>query len=124
VALRCNCEGPLDSLDSTVALSFLRVVQEALHNVAKHSAAKNVVVDLKANAEVVTLAISDDGVGFDMEQERLVPGLGLISMRERMHLIGGELEITSKVARGTRILARASTLKEKKRSGNHSAATR
>lgn len=106
IGLRCVCDGPLDNLDATVALSFLRVVQEALHNVAKHSAAKKVVVELRANAEVVTLTISDDGVGFDTEQARLVPGLGLISMRERMHLIGGELEISSTAYQGTKILAR------------------
>jgi PAS domain S-box-containing protein len=124
VALCCECEGPLDNLDSTVALSFLRVVQEALHNVAKHSGAKKVVVELRSNADVVTLTISDDGVGFDTEHARLVPGLGLISMRERMHLVGGELEISSRAERGTKILARASILKEKKRSGSHPAAVR
>ena len=124
VAMRCVCEGPLDNLDGTVALSFLRVVQEALHNVAKHSGAKKVVVELRANTEVATLAISDDGAGFDTEQARLVPGLGLISMRERMHLIGGELDIESKAGRGTNILARAPMLKEKKRSANHPAAVR
>ena len=124
VALQCVCEGPLDNLDSTIALSFLRVVQEALHNVAKHSGAKNVVVELRANAEMVTLTISDDGVGFDTEQARLVPGLGLISMRERMHLIGGEFEIASTAERGTRILARASMLKDKKRSSHHAATVR
>jgi PAS domain S-box-containing protein len=124
VVLRCICEGPLDNLDSTVALSFLRVVQEALHNVAKHSGAKKVVVELGADAETVTLAISDDGVGFDTEQARLVPGLGLISMSERMHLVGGEFEIASTPGQGTRIVARASMLKDKKRSGRHAASER
>lgn len=124
VDLHCNCEGPLDSLDSTVALSFLRVVQEALHNVAKHSGAKKVVVEMRADVEAVTLAIADDGVGFDAEHARLVPGLGLISMRERMHLVGGELEISSTVRRGTRIVARAFLLKDKKRSGRPAASVR
>ena len=124
VALRCVCEGPLDNLDGTVALSFLRVVQEALHNVAKHSGAKKVMVELRANTEGVTLAISDDGVGFDSEQARLVPGLGLISMQERMHLIGGELEITSTAGQGTKILAHASMSKGKKRSSRQAASVR
>jgi len=119
IALDCNCEGPLDSLDGILALSFLRVVQEALHNIAKHSGAKHVAVELKADAESVSLAITDDGVGFDVEQARLVPGLGLISMRERMHLVGGELEICSAIGRGTRIVACASILKDKKRSARH-----
>ena len=124
MALHCICEGPLDNLDSTVALSFLRVIQEALHNVAKHSEAKKVVVELRADAETVTLMLSDDGVGFDAEHARLVPGLGLISMRERMHLVGGELEITSTLGRGTRIVARASTLRDKKRSGRNAGSQR
>jgi len=124
VDLDCVCNGPLDSLDGNVALSFLRVVQEALHNVAKHSGAKKVAVELKADTDEVSLEISDEGVGFDTEQARLVPGLGLISMQERMHLIGGELEISSIAGRGTRILARAATLKGKKRSGKQAAPVR
>jgi len=52
------------------------------------------------------LLVADDGVGFDVEEARLAAGLGLISMRERIHLAGGEFQIASKLAEGTRITAR------------------
>ena len=73
--------------------AFLRVVQEALHNVAKHSRAKKITVRLNGSDHQLRLEIRDDGVGFDMETAKLAAGLGLISMRERIHLIGGEFEI-------------------------------
>ena len=76
-----------------MALAFLRVVQEALHNAAKHSRAKNITVRLNGSAHQLSLEIRDDGVGFDMETAKLAAGLGLISMRERIHLIGGEFDI-------------------------------
>jgi signal transduction histidine kinase len=59
-----------------------------------------------------TLEIHDDGVGFDVEGTRLAAGLGLISMRERIHLIGGEFEIWSSSTGDTRITARAPVVKK------------
>lgn len=59
----------------------------------------------------LSLEISDDGVGFDIEAARLTPGLGLISMRERIHLIGGEFNIASSPGNGTRIMARVPILR-------------
>ena len=92
--------------------SFLRVVQEALHNAAKHSRAKNIVVRLNGSDHHLSLEIRDDGVGFDMETAKLAAGLGLISMRERIHLIGGEFDIASSPGNGTRITARAPIAEE------------
>jgi PAS domain S-box-containing protein len=107
IATTCSCSEVPIKLERVVALSFLRVVQEALHNAAKHSRAANVAVELVANASELTLSVSDDGVGFDLEQGRFAPGLGLISMRERMRLVGGDFEIRSKPGGGTRITCRA-----------------
>jgi signal transduction histidine kinase len=67
----------------------------AVHNATKHSRAKGILVQLKFSDRDLSLEISDDGVGFDIEAARLAPGLGLISMRERIHLIGGEFNIAS-----------------------------
>ncbi len=105
--VECSCNNVPAQLDPMVALSFLRVVQEALHNASKHSRATRVTVELATTSDAITVQISDDGVGFDVEQSRLAPGLGLISMRERLRLIGGAFEISSKPGQGTSITCRA-----------------
>ena len=107
IPIDCQCDQVEKKLDGIMALSFLRVVQEALHNAAKHSRAKNIVVRLSGSDHHLSLEIYDDGVGFDMETAKLAAGLGLISMRERIHLIGGKFDISSSPGNGTRIIARA-----------------
>ena len=112
IPIDCQCDRVQKKLDGNMALSFLRVVQEALHNVAKHSRAKNITVRLNGSDHQLSLEIRDDGVGFDMETARLAAGLGLISMRERIHLIGGKFEIVSSPGNGTRIAAHAPIAQE------------
>jgi PAS domain S-box-containing protein len=106
IPIECHCEKGNNKLDSVIALAFLRVVQEAIHNATKHSHAKGIVVRLSSSDRDLSLEISDDGVGFDVEGARLAEGLGLISMRERIHLVGGEFNIASSPGKGTRIVAR------------------
>jgi len=106
IKVECVCEGIPEELDSLLALSVLRVIQEALHNAGKYSKAKSITVELRGTAEELTLLVADNGVGFDVEEARLAAGLGLISMRERIHLAGGEFAIASKLGEGTRITAR------------------
>ena len=65
-----------------IALAFLRVLQEAMHNATKHSRATNITVRLTSSAGYVGLEIYDDGVGFDTDAASLAAGLGLISMRK------------------------------------------
>ena len=72
----------------------------------RHGQAKNIHVSLHLGNDGVHLGVSDDGRGFDSSEAKLGPGLGLISMRERTRLIGGECTIQSKPGRGTRIDAR------------------
>jgi PAS domain S-box-containing protein len=107
VKVECCCTDIPEELDNEVALCMLRVVQEALHNVAKHSHAKTVRLDLTGADRDIALAITDDGIGFDINSVRSTRGLGLVSMKERMHLIGGHFEIASSPKNGTRIQARA-----------------
>jgi signal transduction histidine kinase len=78
-----------------------RVVQEALTNVAKHACASNVHVEVARANGTVEVVVEDDGRGFDPAS--VCDGLGLIGMRERVELTGGELEIRSRP--GTRIAA-------------------
>jgi signal transduction histidine kinase len=91
-------------------LGFLRVVQQALHNVAKHSRATEVQVEMICPDGELVLNIADNGVGFDRNKVRDSAGLGMISMRERMQLIGGEFNIASQPGEGTTIQARARAL--------------
>jgi PAS domain S-box-containing protein len=112
IPIHCSCDHLEEKLDGMIALAFLRVLQEALHNIVKHSGAKNVTVRLTRSDGDLSLEIRDDGVGFDVEAARLAAGLGLISMRERIHLIGGEFQILSSPGQGTTITARAPIAKQ------------
>ena len=94
-------------LPKDTALTLYRITQEALHNIAKHAEAQRAHVLLQGEDERVTLEIEDSGKGFDPEQARQNSGLGLISMGERVRLLGGVLRVDSKPGRGARIRVEA-----------------
>jgi two-component system nitrate/nitrite sensor histidine kinase NarX len=97
-------------LSPRAEVQVIRVIQEALTNVRKHSGAKNAIVHIAADADATTIVIEDDGRGFDLGGTLLDrDGFGLHSMRERMELIGGTLSIDSAPGRGTRVIARVPT---------------
>jgi PAS domain S-box len=89
-----------------VSLCLFRVLQEALHNAAKHSGAKQFEVELWGTSDEIHLTVSDSGAGFELEAARLGPGLGLTSMQERVQLMKGSLSIESRPKLGTTIHAR------------------
>ena len=103
--VRCVASGVPDNLAPGVSLCLFRILQEALHNIAKHSHARKINIELDGTSDSLRLTISDNGVGFVQNNARLRPGLGLISMRERLHLIGGRFVITARPGFGTRIEA-------------------
>ncbi len=105
VKAQCRSVGSIPKLDENVALALFRVAQEALRNVAKYSCAQTVETELHCDHNVLTLRVTDDGLGFDPAASN-GGGLGLISMRERMRLVGGELIVHSRPGKGTRIEAR------------------
>ena len=111
IPVHCSCDHLEEKLDGMIALAFLRVLQEGLHNIVKHSRARSITVRLTCSGQNLGLEIRDDGVGFDVEAARLAAGLGLISMRERIHLIRGEFQILSSPGQGTTITARAPIVK-------------
>jgi len=78
-----------------------RIVQEALANVARHSEANVVEIELVYTKHAITCSIQDDGIGF--EQEKGNNGFGLLSMKERVHALGGEWSIESAVGSGTSV---------------------
>ncbi|MFD7499977.1 GAF domain-containing sensor histidine kinase [Streptomyces sp. NPDC059850] len=84
--------------------ALYRIAQESLHNIAKHSRARNVTLHLLSGPGTVTLTVADDGVGFD--SQGTFPGhLGLLSMRERAREVGGTLLVDSRPGQGSRIRA-------------------
>jgi PAS domain S-box-containing protein len=95
-----------DPLPFEIGISLFRVLQEALHNVVKHSRAKKVEVQVSESSNEVHLLVSDSGTGFDVEAARQGRGLGLTSMQERVRLVNGTMTIESKPMRGTTVHAR------------------
>ena len=119
-ALRAECErrgrrsqlelsldlGPLPGdLTKDAALCLFRVAQEALNNVARHAQASLATVALRQMDGGLLLAVSDDGVGFDAEHPGKGMRLGLASMRERVQLVNGTLDIETAPGRGATIVA-------------------
>ena len=88
-----------------ISLGLFRVLQEALHNAAKHSGVRHFEVRLWGMSNEIHLTVSDSGTGFDMEVAKQSRGLGLISMEERLKLLNGTFSIESQPERGTRINA-------------------
>ncbi len=97
-----------------VSLCVYRVVQEALRNAIQHSGAKKARVAIKAHGRELHVSIADTGKGFDPEGKK--GGLGLLSIRERVHLVGGQLTIESRRHHGTKVIARIPTEPTSRRS--------
>jgi signal transduction histidine kinase len=103
VAMELSEEGGM-RLPSEVNLCFYRVAQEALNNVLRHSAAEQVFVTLSISNGIAQLSIKDTGIGFDTSIYS--QGIGLLSMRERLRMMGGEFELESAPGKGTEVTAR------------------
>jgi signal transduction histidine kinase len=93
-------------LSAEASLCLFRVAQEALSNTVRHARASAVTVLLSSRSmSGLQLAVSDNGSGFDPARPRDHASLGLVSMRERVRLLQGELDIESTPGRGTTVLA-------------------
>lgn len=112
----------LPGLTKDLGLCLFRIAQEALANVVNHSQAIRARIELSANANSVSLRILDTGKGFDPDLKNSGVGIGLISMRERLRLVGGRLSIRSENMRGTEIVAEIPlSTSEKESRGTHAA---
>lgn len=100
--IRVTAELPDVACDQQTRIALLRCTQESLANVRKHAAASTVEVILTEHPYAVELEITDDGRGFVTEDSH---GFGLNGMRKRLAELGGELDVTSSVGDGTRVLA-------------------
>jgi len=97
---------PPPTVPADATLCLYRIAQEALQNVLKHSGARNARVELLGSEGAVVLRIRDEGTGFDPSSIAEQAGLGLVSMRERLHMLGGTIVINSRPGEGTRIEVR------------------
>ncbi len=104
-----SLEGDLDGLGEPLALALYRLLQEGLTNISKHARAERVEVRLlrsKGTApagDEVEFSLVDDGCGTDLNEVKL--GLGLIGMRERVEMLGGDFRVTTEPTRGFSVLA-------------------
>jgi PAS domain S-box-containing protein len=102
----CDFEPPRDEESRPTPIletAVYRLVQEALNNVSKHSMAQRVHLRVRSTRGSIEIAVADDGVGFEPSLAR--EGFGLVGMRERAALLGGELEVTSTRGAGTQVRA-------------------
>jgi signal transduction histidine kinase len=98
IKITVTAQNVSDSLPDEMRTCIYRVVQEALHNVSRHSMAKTAVVTVRQEDGSLFLSVEDDGGGFDHEKKR---GLGMLGMEERVRQLGGHFEVQSAPGKGT-----------------------
>jgi signal transduction histidine kinase len=107
ISVNFKTRGRVKKLSSPLAILLFRVIQEAIHNIAKHGGAKTANISLHFMKEMIKVIIKDDGRGFDVEEAMNTKdrprGLGLLGMRERVELMNGSLNIRSRPGGGTEI---------------------
>lgn len=94
-----------DDLTPPQRLALYRVAQEALGNVARHAGVDRATLELSCDAKRTRLTIADEGRGVDVRTIDSGAGIGVTSMRERLGILGGTLEVDSHLGGGTRIIA-------------------
>ncbi len=108
VAVSITTDGMDDNLPAHLKVTIFRVLQEAINNCARHSQAKNVRIRMRADGERLQAWVEDDGVGFDLASTmRSAEGkaaVGILGMKERASLLGGNLEIQTQPGAGTTIM--------------------
>jgi signal transduction histidine kinase len=105
-AVTFSAENVPELLREDIGLCLYRVTQESLHNIWKHAESNRLEVMLRASNEEIELIVEDFGKGFDIESTKGKDGLGLISMQERVRLVGGSFAITTRAGDGTRVQVR------------------
>jgi len=86
-------DGDIDAAGPMHAIALFRIVQESLNNIAKYAQARNVIVHLDREGEVLSLEVSDDGIGIPTDAFSRSKSHGLLGMRERALLLGGKLDV-------------------------------
>ncbi len=99
----CDTGGALDAIDDGVALQLYRIAQEALSNALRHADASRIALELRGDADALTLYVRDDGRGIAPDAPE---GLGLSTMRYRAGAIGAALSVAAAAAGGTEVACR------------------
>jgi two-component system sensor histidine kinase UhpB len=94
------------ALDHRVAIALYRMVQEALTNVARHARASEVTIELRSDGEALLLSVVDDGVGLAEGALQRSGSFGLLGLRERAHMLGGDVQVSAEPGGGTRLSVR------------------
>ena len=102
IKLVFTCRNVPDAIPKHISVCLFRIVQEAVGNVIKHSGAEEADIELSGNGGHIRLRVVDLGLGFEQDSDHRT-GLGLVSMRERVRLVGGELSLRSHVSEGTAV---------------------
>lgn len=107
----------VENIRKISSLTLFRIVQESLNNIQKYANADEVIVSLVFTHQYTEIIIEDNGCGFDATQIKTNPlahtGLGVSIMQERVNLLAGQFDLTSKVGQGTRVYARLPINKER-----------
>ena len=96
-------EGQLPTIENDKAVILFRMAQEILNNMVKHSGAKQITILLKASVNLFTLAFSDDGIGFNIDEKMNSGGAGLLNLQNRARLINAQLTMQSTPGNGTSV---------------------
>jgi PAS domain S-box-containing protein len=105
VEIDFRSDGIPKNMPQEISLCLFRVIQEALQNGVKHSRSRHFEVRLNGGLNEIQLSVRDHGMGFDLDEAMRGRGVGLISMQERLKLVGGEFSIESQLQHGTTIQA-------------------
>ncbi|PSR53114.1 hypothetical protein AHMF7605_06020 [Adhaeribacter arboris] len=100
IQLQCEVLGLKDRLDEILETAIFRICQELLNNIIKHSQATEASIQLLNQKTKIVLRVEDNGIGFDPEKLDRT-GLGLSSIRNRLQLIDGTLDIESEPGQGS-----------------------
>jgi signal transduction histidine kinase len=83
---------------------IFRAIQELLANIALHSQATQVILQIDSSSEGMRVSLEDNGKGFDVEKDQEKGGMGLKVIRDRVQMLGGTMEVHSTVGQGTHVL--------------------
>jgi PAS domain S-box-containing protein len=106
IAVSFSSDSVPDPVPDDIALCLYRVAQESLQNIRKHAQTKKASVSLAGKDNSIVLVIRDPGMGFELGETRKRTGLGLVSIEERVRMVGGNLSIGSRPGQGTQVEVR------------------
>ena len=109
IVCRCDCRPDDVGLSREQSTAVFRIFQEALTNILRHAQASRVEIGMREEGGEFVLTIGDDGRGITEEEKLGAHSLGLLGMRERAHLVGGEIEVAGAEGEGTTVTVRRPT---------------